>query len=193
MTHGTLWITGDPEIDGLVNSDPLALLIGMLLDQQISIELAFTGPSRLKTRLGGSLDAATIASWDPDDFAAHCAQKPAIHRFPGSMAKRIQALASHIADTYDGDASRLWADAESATTVADRVGAMPGFGPEKTKIFIAVLAKRFGISPAGWESASAPFSDHQPRSVADMGSEDEWAQVRAWKAAQRAAGKKKTD
>ena len=193
MSRGTLWITGEPEFDDLINTDPLALLIGMLLDQQIAIELAFRGPARLRERLGGRFDAATIASWDPDDFGAICADKPALHRFPASMARRIQELCAHVVDAYDGDAGRIWKRRRTATAVATNLAAVPGYGDEKVKILIAVLAKRFDVKPPGWETAAAPFSDDQPRSVADMGSAEGRLAVREWKKAQKAAGKSKTD
>ena len=193
MSAGTLWITGEPEVDDLVNTDPLALLIGMLLDQQIAIELAFRGPSRLRARLGGELDAATIADWDPDAFVAICAEKPALHRFPKSMAGRIQELCRHVADVHDGDASRIWKRRRSAEAVATNLAAVPGYGDEKVKILLAVLGKRFGVQPPGWEAAAAPFSDGQPRSVADMGSPEGRLAVREWKKAQKAAGKAKDD
>lgn len=191
MKPGTLWITGDPEVDGLVNTDPLALLIGMLLDQQVAIELAFRGPHRIQERLGVPLDAATIAGWDPDAFTALCCEKPAIHRFPAVMAGRIQELCAHVADEYDGRPERIWQRRRSAEAVATRLTAVPGYGDEKVKIFLALLAKRFGVQPAGWEAAAAPFSDDQPRSVADMGSADGRLAVREWKKAQKAAGKAK--
>ncbi|MEM9467407.1 MAG: HhH-GPD-type base excision DNA repair protein [Actinomycetota bacterium] len=193
MSRGTLWITGEPEFDDLVNTDPLALLIGMLLDQQIAIELAFRGPARLRERLEGRFDAATIAGWDPDEFAGICTQKPALHRFPGSMATRIQELCAHVVETYDGDAGRIWKRRRSAETVAANLAAVPGYGDEKVRILIAVLAKRFGVRPPGWEAASAPFGDDRPRSVADMGSAEERSAVREWKKAQKAAGRSKAD
>jgi uncharacterized HhH-GPD family protein len=193
VSPGTLWITGEPEYDDLVNTDPLALLIGMLLDQQIAIELAFRGPARLRERLGGAFDAATIADWDPDAFAAICAEKPALHRFPGSMAGRIQELCRHVVDVYDGDAARIWKRRRHADTVAANLAAVPGYGDEKVRILIAVLAKRFDVRPPGWETAAAPFSDDEPRSVADMGSAEQRLAVREWKKAQKAAGKSKTD
>jgi len=190
---GTLWITADPEVDGLVNSDPLALLIGMLLDQQIAIELAFRGPHRLRERMGVPLDATTIATWNPEEFAALCAHQPAIHRFPVVMAGRIQELCSHVADEYAGRPERIWQRRRSAETVAAKLRAVPGFGDEKVRIFLAVLAKRFGVRPVGWETAAAPFGDALPRSVADMGSAEDRLAVRAWKKAQKAAGKAKDD
>ena len=193
MTRGTLWITGEPEFDELINTDPLALLIGMLLDQQIAIELAFRGPARLRERLGGRFDASTIAEWDPDDFATICAEKPALHRFPAAMAGRIQELCAHLADVYDGDAARIWKRRRSADTVAANLAAVPGYGDEKVRILIAVLAKRFDVQPPGWEAVAAPFSDDQPRSVADMGSAEGRLAVREWKKARKAAGKSKTN
>ena len=193
MKPGTLWITADPDVDGLVNANPLALLIGMLLDQQVAIELAFRGPHRIQERMGVSLDAATIAAWDPDEFTALCCEKPAIHRFPAVMSGRIQELCAHIADEYDGRAERIWQRRRSADTVAANLRAVPGYGDEKVRIFLAILAKRFGVRPDGWEAAAAPFSDDQPRSVADMGSAEGRLAVREWKKAQKAAGKTKAD
>lgn len=191
MKAGTLWITGDAEVDGLVNTDPLALLIGMLLDQQVAIELAFRGPHRIQERLGRPLDAATIAAWEPDAFTALCCEKPAIHRFPAVMAGRIQELCLHVCDEYDGRAERIWQRRRHADTVAANLRAVPGYGEEKVKIFLAILAKRFDVRPDGWEGAAAPFSDDQPRSVADMGSAEGRRAVRDWKKAQKAAGKAK--
>lgn len=199
--EGTLWITGEPEVDGLVNRDPLALLIGMLLDQQITIETAFRGPSRLRDRLDGPFTADTIANYEPEAFLALCRIKPSLHRFPGSMAGGIQALAQSLVDEYDGEPQRLWTAPDrsapgsppDASTVLARLESLPGFGPEKSRIFLAVLGKRFGVDPSGWEAAAAPFSDDQPRSVADMGSPEGHAAVRAWKKAQKAAGRTKSD
>jgi uncharacterized HhH-GPD family protein len=188
-----LAVTGDPSADKLVNSDPLALLIAMLLDQQISIELAFRGPARLAERLGGHLDASAIASEDPEAFLAIVADKPALHRFPRSMAGRIQALCAHVADNLDGDAGSLWRDAGSGAELHQRLVHLPGFGDEKARILLAVLAKRFGVTPDGWEIWAAPFDDDQPRSVADIDGPDALARVKAWKQRQRAAGRSKSD
>jgi uncharacterized HhH-GPD family protein len=194
---GTLWVTGDTVADARINTDPLALLIGMLLDQQIPIEWAFVGPHRLAGRLdaplGDSLDAATIADMDPDEFAALVAIKPALHRFPASMAKRIQALSAHIVAEYDGDAAAIWRGRRSAAAIHDRLVAVPGYGDEKARILVAVLAKRFGKRPADWQAVSEPFGDELPRSVADMGSDTGHAAVRAWRLEQKAKGKSKTD
>jgi uncharacterized HhH-GPD family protein len=188
-----LAVTGDPDADALVNDEPLALLIAMLLDQQVSIELAFRGPARLVERLGGRLEAHRIAEMDPDAFAAVAAAKPALHRFPRAMAQRIQALCGAIAQRCDGDAAALWHDVEPAEEVHRRLVALPGFGDEKARILLAVLAKRFGVRPDGWEQAAAPFGDDQPRSVADIDGPAALARVKAWKAAQRAAGRSKAD
>jgi uncharacterized HhH-GPD family protein len=191
--RGTLAATGDPGCDDLVNTDPLALVIGMLLDQQMPIEWAFRGPARLAARLGDHLDPAAIAALDPDAFVALAAERPAIHRFPRAMAQRIQALCAVVVADLEGDVSRLWRDAPSAEALHQGLVALPGFGDEKARILIAVLAKRFGIRPDGWERWADPFDDDEPRSVADIDGPDALARVRAWKAAQRAAGRSKTD
>lgn len=190
---GTLAVTGDAEADRLLNTDPLALMIGMLLDQQIAIELAFIGPARLAARLGGGLDAAAIATMDADEFAAFCRTKPALHRFPVAMAGRIQAMCRHLVDHYDGDAAAIWRRVRRAETVRDRLAAVPGFGPEKVQILTAVLAKRFGRRPAGWEAVAGVFADGELRSVADLDSPEAVAALRARRRAMKAAGKSKTD
>jgi uncharacterized HhH-GPD family protein len=186
-------VTGDPGSDRLLVEEPLALVIGMLLDQQVPMEWAFKGPATLKGRLGGRLDAREIAAMPEDAFVAVCSEKPAIHRFPGSMGARIHALCRYLVDEYDGDAAGVWTGARSGAALLARVRALPGFGEEKAKIFVALLAKRFGVTPRGWKQAAAPFSDRTPRSVADIDSPEALAQVRAWKKAQKAAGKSKQD
>ena len=188
-----LAVTGDPEADRLLVEDPLALVIGMLLDQQVPMEWAFRGPARLKERLGGTLDCNQIAAMSEDDVVAVFQAKPALHRFPGSMGKRTYALCRQLADEYGGDAAAVWTGAVSGDDLLARVVALPGFGEEKAKIFVALLAKRFGVRPKGWEAAAAPFSDATPRSVADIDSAEALEQVRAWKKAQKAAGKSKRD
>ncbi len=184
---GTLWVTGNHEADALLNRDPLALLIGMLLDQQIAIELAFLGPFRLAERLGGDLDARRIAQMDPDEFLAIVATKPALHRFPKSMGGRLQALCEYIVEHYDGDAAAIWRGVRSAETLRDRLLDLPGYGDEKVKIFVALLAKRFGKQPAGWETIAGDFADALPRSVADLDSADALAALRERRAALKAA------
>ena len=190
---GTLAVTGDEDADRLVNTSPLALLLGMLLDQQIPMEWAFIGPHRLAERLGTELDAQDISDSDPDDFAALVSSKPALHRFPGSMAKRMQAMCRHLVDVYDGDAAAVWADAATGEELFQRLRALPGYGDEKARILMAVLAKRFGVRPEGWETRAAPFSDDEPRSVADIDSPEALQRVRAWKKAQKAKGKRKDE
>jgi uncharacterized HhH-GPD family protein len=189
----SLPVTGDPEANQLLVDDPLALMIGMLLDQQVPMEWAFAAPLKLRERLGGKLDAATIAAADPDELGKIFKGPPALHRFPGSMAKRVQALCQTLVDDYGGDAAAVWADPASGKELLARVKALPGFGVEKAKIFTALLAKRFGVTPDGWEQATHPFSDGEPRSVADIGSRDDFQQVRAWKKMMRSQGKSKSD
>ena len=186
-------ITGNDEADKLLEEDPLALLIGMLLDQQVPMEWAFTGPYTLQQRLGGVLDAAQIGAMDPDEFLALCKGPPAIHRFPGSMGKRVQALAQAIVADYGGDAEAVWRDVETGDELHRRLLALPGYGEEKTRIFIAILAKRFDVRPDGWKEAAGPFADDTPRSVADIDSPESLARVRQWKQARKAAGKTKAD
>jgi len=190
---GTLAITGDSDADKLLNADPLALVLGMLLDQQIPMEWAFMGPYTLRERMGGTLDAATIASMDPDAFIAIVKGPPALHRFPGSMGKRMQDCCRVIVDEYGGGAAKVWEDASSGADLYARLHELPGYGDDKTKIFIALLAKRFGVRPNGWEEAAAPFSDPTPRSVADIDSPETLAKVREWKKAMKAKGKSKSD
>jgi len=190
--NGTLSVAGDPRADELLNTDPLALLIGMLLDQQVPMEWAFTGPYTLQQRLG-ELDAARIAAMDPDEFLAVAKGPPAIHRFPGSMGKRVQALAQAVVDDYGGDAEAIWRDVDTGDELHRRLMALPGYGEDKTRIFIALLAKRFDVTPKGWEEAAGPFSDSTPRSVADIDSPETLARVRQWKQARKAEGKTKAD
>lgn len=181
------------ERDELVNADPLAFLIAMLLDQQIPLSWAFDGPNRIVERTGIPLDAATIAAMNPDRFAELAAIKPAIHRYHRSMAGRVQALCAHIAEHHDGDAGSIWSGGVAATTVAKRLSAIPGFGDEKVKITIAALAKRYDVRSRGWKTVSAPFSDSEPRSVADVGGPEDFAAVKAWKKQQKNAGLDKHD
>jgi uncharacterized HhH-GPD family protein len=193
MTEPTLPVTGDAEADKLLADDPLALMIGMLLDQQVPMEWAFSGPLRLKERLGGRLDAADIASRDPGELEQLFKGPPALHRYPGSMAKRTQALCQYLVDHHGGDAADVWTGVDDGRELVRRVKALPGYGGEKAKIFTALLAKRFGVRPAGWEEAAAPFSDDEPRSVADIDSAETLQRVRSWKQAMKAAGKAKTE
>ena len=191
--RGTLAVTGDPVADELVRNDPFALLLGMMLDQQIPMEWAFKGPARLAERLGDRFSAGAIAAMDPDELEAAFKAKPALHRFPGSMAKRCGELARHLVEHYDGNAGAVWADVGSGTALYDRLRALPGYGDEKAKIFVAILAKRFDVAPRGWKAVAGPFADSEPRSVADIDGPDALAEVRAWKKQQKAVGKSKQD
>ena len=192
MARPTFPITGDPAADALLVTDPLALLIGMLLDQQVPMEWAFRGPASLSARLGG-LDAARIAAMSPEAIEAVFKEKPALHRYPGSMAKRTLALCRHLVDSYDGDAAEVWRGVRDPQVLLDRLRALPGYGDEKAKIMLAVLAKRFGRAPKGWEALAAPFSDDRPRSVADVDSPESLVRVREWKRAQKAKGRTKSE
>ncbi|HSH22613.1 MAG TPA: HhH-GPD-type base excision DNA repair protein [Acidimicrobiales bacterium] len=187
------FITGDAEADGLLAREPLALLLGMMLDQQVPMEWAFGSPARLAQRLGGRLDAAEIAEMDPEALTAAFKGPPALHRYPGSMAKRAHELCRVLVDHYDGRAENVWTDVATGAELLDRLRSLPGFGDEKARIFVAVLAKRRGVCPPGWEEAAAPFSDDLRRSVADVDSPETLEEVRAFKKARKAAGKGKAD
>jgi uncharacterized HhH-GPD family protein len=189
---GSVPVTGDPDADRFLVEHPLALLVGMLLDQQVPMEWAFKGPHTLAQRLGG-LDAGAIAAMPPDDLIEVFKQKPALHRFPGSMAKRTHDLCRALVDDYGGDAAAVWRDAPTGDELYARLRALPGFGEQKAKIFLALLAKRLGVTPPGWEQAAAPYSDSTPRSVADIDSAGTLARVRDWKRSQKARGKTKAD
>ncbi|HEY8198340.1 MAG TPA: HhH-GPD-type base excision DNA repair protein [Candidatus Limnocylindrales bacterium] len=181
MTDERLWFTGDEAADRLLVSEPLALLIGFVLDQQIPVQKAFSGPLDLKRRLG-TLDAATIAAMDPAELDAVFRQRPAIHRFPGNMARRVQELCAAIATTYDDDAARVWTEAADGADLQRRLLALPGIGEMKAKTIIAVLGKRLGVRPPGWE-AVAP--DHP--TLGDVDSTEALAAYQAGKRAHKAA------
>ena len=186
-------MTGDAQADQLLVDEPLALLVGMLLDQQVPMEWAFRGPATLKARLGGTLDARAIAAMEPESVEAVFKEKPAVHRFPGSMAQRTHALCRFLVDEYDGEAAAVWRGARDGQDLLERLRALPGYGEEKAKIFIAILGKRLGQAPPGWEEAAAPFSDATPRSVADIDSRESFTRVREWKTAQKRRKKGKAD
>jgi uncharacterized HhH-GPD family protein len=187
----TLHLSQRPEANELLGRNPLALLVGMLLDQQVPLEWAFTGPFTISERLGRDLDAADIAARDPEELAALMSAKPAVHRYPGSMAKRIHTLCAFIADRYDGDAARIWQDAPSGAELLKRLTALPGFGTQKARIFVALLGKQLGVQPPGWREAAGPYGEEgSHRSVADVTDADTLAQVRAAKKEQKAAGKR---
>ncbi|MCU1398725.1 MAG: hypothetical protein JWN62_1834 [Acidimicrobiales bacterium] len=189
---GSIFITGNPDADALLNRDPVALLLGMLLDQQVPMEWAFTGPFTLQARLG-HLDASRIARMSEDDFVAVCCARPAIHRFPAAMGKRIHALCDVLTATYPEDVEALWTTAADGAEIYRRLRQLAGFGDEKAKIFIAILGKRCGIDTPGWRAAAGAFGDDVPRSVADIHSPESLAVVREWKRAQKAAKKDKQD
>ena len=181
-------ITGDAAADRVLTDDPFALLVGMMLDQQYPMEHAFRGPAKVLDRFG-SLDPAQIAAADPEEFAALCATTPAIHRFPGSMAARLQALAALVEEQYDGHAERLWTEATSGKELLARIMALPGFGKQKAQIFVALLAKQLGVRPEGWEAAVGAYSEDGFRSVADVVDEASLQKVRDFKKQKKAAAK----
>jgi uncharacterized HhH-GPD family protein len=190
----SLYLAQDADADALLDRDPFALLLGMMLDQQIPMEKAFFGPKLLAERMGVErLDPADIARHEPDTFAKIFAGPPAIHRFPGAMAARAQALATVVAERYDGDAAAIWTGVDDGNVVLDRLLALPGFGGEKAKIMLAILGKRIGVQPKGWEAAAAPFSDEVRRTVADADTPEHLLEVRAFKKLQKASKKSKAD
>lgn len=189
MAH-TIRITGDEQADQVLTDDPFALLVGMMLDQQFPMEHAFRGPAKVLDRFG-TLDPARIAAADPEEFAALCATPPAIHRFPGSMATRLQELARIVVEDYDGDAARLWTEAADGKTLLKRIMALPGFGKQKAQIFVALLAKQLGVRPPGWEAAVGAYAEEGYRSVADVVDADSLQRVRDYKKQMKAAAKAK--
>jgi uncharacterized HhH-GPD family protein len=184
------YLTGIPLADALLATDPNALLIGMVLDQQVPMEKAFAGPAVIAERMGGRLDVAAIADADPEQFGAICARPPAVHRFPGSMAKRVQATCRVLVDSYDGTAANIWAGVASGAQLRDRIAALPGFGAQKAAIFTALLGKRYGVVPDGWREAAGAYGEQGCfRSVADVVDPDSLQKVRATKKAAKAAAK----
>ena len=178
--------TGDDEADLLLTDNGLALLIGMLLDQQVPMEWAFRGPLELKQRLGG-LDAAAVAAMAPDEVVQAFVAKPALHRYPASMAKRAHELAAFIVERYDGHAERLWAEAASAADLLARLRELPGYGEQKAKIFLAILGKRLGVAPPGWEALAGAYGEPGHRSIADVDGPGAVDKVRAYKQAMKKA------
>jgi uncharacterized HhH-GPD family protein len=185
-----LCLAQDPEADELLSVDPFALLTGMLLDQQIPMEVAFAGPKKIADRMGG-LDPHEIAGRDPEEFAALCAERPAVHRFPGSMAGRVQALARAIVDQYGGDTAALWTAGEpDGAQVYKRLKALPGFGEQKARIFVALLGKQYGVTPPGWREAAGAYGGADTRlSIADVVDAASLQEVRSTKKAQKQAAK----
>ncbi|WP_406692161.1 HhH-GPD-type base excision DNA repair protein [Saccharopolyspora sp. ID03-671] len=185
-----LHLTGDAEADRLLSEDSFALLTGMLLDQQVAMELAFAGPKKIDDRMGG-FDVTKIAECDPEEFVELCVQKPAIHRYGGSMAKRVQALAQHVVEHYDGRTERIWTDGDpDGKEVLKRLKALPGYGDQKARIFLALLGKQRGVQPKGWREAAGAYGDDgSRRSIADVVDEQTLQEVRSFKKEQKAAAK----
>jgi uncharacterized HhH-GPD family protein len=191
MVDMTIHITGDEAADQVLSNDPFALLVGMMLDQQYPMEHAFRGPAKVLDRFG-TLDPAAIAAADPEKFAALCTTPPAVHRFPGSMAARLQALAALVVEEYDGDAANLWAGVDSGKELLRRVMELPGFGKQKSQIFVALLAKQLGVRPEGWEAAVGAYAEEGYRSVADVVDAASLQKVRDYKKEKKAAAKAQT-
>ena len=188
----TIWMPVEPEASELLTRSPLALLIAMLLDQQVPLERAFSAPLDLVRRLGHEPTAAELAEFDPDALAVIFSERPALHRYPRAMAARVQDLARLIVEQYDGEASRVWESAESGAELLKRVSALPGFGAQKAQIFVALLGKQLDVRPKGWRQAAGSFgAAGTHRSVADITDEESLGQVRSHKQAMKAAAKAK--
>ncbi len=181
-------ICQDPASDKVLDESHFALVAGMLLDQQYPMEHAFRGPAKILERLG-TIEPAEIAAADPEEFATLCATTPAVHRFPGSMAARVQALAQLVMDTYDGDISRMWTEAADGRDLLKRIQALPGFGKQKAQILVALLAKQLDVRPEGWEKAAGDYALDGRRSVADVVDSVSLQEVRDYKKAAKAATK----
>lgn len=185
-----LHLAQDPDADRLLSEDPLALLIGMVLDQQVPLERAFRSPFDLRERLGRPLRAGELAETDPDQLAAIFAKPPALHRFPRSMASRVQEMCRSIRDDYGGDPERVWEDAATGEELFARVRALPGFGEQKARIFVALLGKQLGVTPSGWREVAGPFGEEgSHRSVADIEGPESLAQVRDFKRSMKSAAR----
>jgi uncharacterized HhH-GPD family protein len=185
-----MYLAYTEQANKLLDTEPLALLIGMLLDQQIPMEKAFTSPDVLRERLGGSLDAGTIAGYDADALEVIFRTPPALHRFPAAMAKRVQTMCQILVERYDGDAAAVWSGARSGKEVVERVGSLPGFGPQKAQIFTALLGKQYKVQPKGWREAAGDFgAKGSAVSVADVVDAASLQAVRAHKQQMKAAAK----
>jgi uncharacterized HhH-GPD family protein len=181
-------ITGEPTSDAVLDKYPFALLLGMLLDQQFPMERAFAGPAKVLERFG-SIEPVEIAAAEPEQFASLCAEPPAVHRFPGSMAGRIQTVARIVVEEYDGQAERIWTEATDANDLLRRMTSLPGFGKQKSQIFVALLAKQLGVRPEGWESVVGDYSLEGYRSVADVVDVASLEKVRAYKKEKKASAR----
>ena len=182
-TAPRLRLAQDEKADALLARDPFALVVGMLLDQQIPMEWAFTGPATIADRMGTeNLDPAAVASYDPDEFVALMKGPPAVHRYPRSMGARVQKLAAFVVDRYQGDVSRLWAEASSGVELRKRLAELPGYGDQKARIFLALLGKQLGVQPDGWREAAGAYGEEgSRRSIADVVDEQSLAEVRHYK------------
>ncbi|WP_405112256.1 Fe-S cluster assembly protein HesB [Micromonospora sp. NBC_01405] len=190
MDGMTVSLPIDPEANLLLERSPLALLLGMVLDQQIPMEKAFSSPYVLAQRLGHEPDARELAGYDPDELVALFARPPALHRFPKAMAARVQEVCRTLVDRYDGDAARLWADAADGRELLARIAGLPGFGRQKAQIFLALLGKRFGVTPDGWREAAGGYGDADAyRSVADVTDPESLRRVREYKQRMKAEAK----
>jgi len=190
MAKTAIHLSGDKEADALLSKDPLALLIGMVLDQQIPLERAFWAPAELARRLGRPLNATEIASMDPEALVEIFKQTPALHRFPGSMAGRVQAVCRIVVDEYGGKAGSVWGKLPDGDALVKRLTALPGFGAQKARIFAALLGKQLGVQPEGWRAATSPFGeDGSYLSVADIVGPESLAKVREHKQAMKAKAK----
>jgi uncharacterized HhH-GPD family protein len=183
----TLQLVGEPEADKLLTESPLALLLGMLLDQQVAMEVAFNGPKKIADRIGG-LDVVKIAEYDPEEFATLCVTKPAIHRYGGAMARRVQAVCQFLVEHYEGRAEGIWTDGKpDGKEVLRRLKELPGFGEQKSKIFVALLGKQVGVRPKGWREIAGAYGEkNSRRSIADVVDEKSLAEVRTFKKAAKA-------
>jgi uncharacterized HhH-GPD family protein len=189
----TISMPVQPEANELLSRNPLALLIGMLLDQQVPLERAFSAPLDLVRRLGHEPTAAELAEFDPVALAAIFSERPALHRYPKAMAARVQELARLVVDQYDGEASRLWQSATTGAELLKRVAALPGFGAQKAQIFVALLGKQLGVRPEGWREAAGRFgAEGSHLSVADITDAESLARVRSYKQELKAAAKAQT-
>ncbi len=185
-----LHLSQDAEADRLLSEEPMALLVGMVLDQQIPLERAFAAPLELTRRLGVPLDAAHLAAMDPGDLAAAFSRRPALHRFPVAMADRVGELARLVLRRYGGDAASIWMGARDGAELLARLRELPGFGEQKARIFSALLAKQLGVRPPGWQDAAGRFGEPGTRmSIADIDGPESLAEVRAYKADLKAAAK----
>jgi uncharacterized HhH-GPD family protein len=187
-----LTLSLDPRADALLSRDPLSLVIGMVLDQQVPLEKAFRGPFDLQQRLGtdGDLDAAALASMDSDQLIALFVRPPALHRYPAAMAARVQEMCKVVVARYDGRAEQIWTTAPDGADLLARVKALPGFGDQKARIFVALLGKQLGVEVPGWREAAGPYGEEgSRRSVADITGPESLAEVRAYKQQMKAAAK----